>query len=55
VTLFKGTKFEDIEDASVIWMGQVNVKNGTATDEVIKEEVKAVGQQMTNWLYKHWY
>jgi hypothetical protein len=36
----KGAKFEDNEDVFVIWMGQVNVKNGSATDTVIKEQAE---------------
>lgn len=54
--LLEVTKFEDLEDALVIWLGQVNVKNETSTDEVIKEEVKAAGQQMSlaNCSYRHW-
>jgi hypothetical protein len=35
----------------------VNVKNGTATDEVIKEQMKVFGQQMrvTNFVNKNWF
>jgi hypothetical protein len=33
-----GTKLEDLEDVLVIWLGQV--KNGTATDKVIKEQAR---------------
>jgi hypothetical protein len=52
-----GAKLEDIVDALVIWIGQVNVKNVTATDEVIKEEAKVIGQQMcvTQFVHKNWY
>jgi hypothetical protein len=32
----KGCKL-DLEDVIVVWIGQVNAKNETATDEVIKE------------------
>jgi hypothetical protein len=39
----KGEALEVFEYALVIWIGQVNVKNGT-TDGVIKEEVKVLGQ-----------
>jgi hypothetical protein len=46
VTRLKGTKFKDHEDALVIRIGQVNVKNGTASHEVVKEKVKVIGQQM---------
>jgi hypothetical protein len=35
----KGVKLEDLEGALVIWVGQMNVKNGTAADEVTKEQV----------------
>jgi hypothetical protein len=33
----------------------VNAKNGTAADEVIKEQVKVIGQQMsvTNFVHKN--
>jgi hypothetical protein len=27
---------------SIIWIEQVNAKNGTATEEVVKEQVKAL-------------
>jgi hypothetical protein len=33
----KGAKLEDLEDAIVTLTGQVNAKNGTATDGVIKD------------------
>jgi hypothetical protein len=35
----------------------MNVKNGTATDGVIKEQAKIIGQQMsvTNFVQKIWY
>jgi hypothetical protein len=35
----------------------VNVKNGTAIDEVTNEQVKVTGQQMsgTNFVPKNWY
>jgi hypothetical protein len=32
VKWLKGAKLEDLADALVIWIWQVNVKNGTATD-----------------------
>jgi hypothetical protein len=35
VKWLKGVKSEDLEEASVTWIRQVNVKTG-ATDEVIK-------------------
>lgn len=35
---------EDPVDVVVIWTGLVNVKNGTASDEIIKEEMKLIGQ-----------
>jgi hypothetical protein len=37
VKWLKGEKLEDLEDVLVIWIEHVNVKNGTATDKVIKE------------------
>jgi hypothetical protein len=38
-------------------MGQVNTKNGTATEEVVKEQAKVIGQQMgvAYFVYKTWY
>jgi hypothetical protein len=41
VKWLKGTKLE-LEDALVVWIGQVNAKNGTAADEVIKEQAKVI-------------
>jgi hypothetical protein len=50
----KGEKLEDPEDALVIWVGQMNVKNKTATVEVINEQAKVSDQQMsvTNFAQK---
>jgi hypothetical protein len=42
----KGATIENLEDASVIWIGQVNARNGTATDKVIKQRAKALGEQI---------
>jgi hypothetical protein len=42
----KTAKHQDIEDTLIIWIGQVNVKNGTAADEVTKKQVKVNAQQM---------
>lgn len=36
----KGTKHEELEEALTIWVEQLHVKNGTATDEIIKERGK---------------
>jgi hypothetical protein len=36
----KSLKVAKLEDASVIWIGEVNAKNEAATDEVIKEQAK---------------
>jgi hypothetical protein len=38
----------------VIWIGQLHTNNDKATDEVIKEQVKIFGQQMsvTNSVHK---
>jgi hypothetical protein len=47
VLWLKGGKLQDLDDTLVTWIGQVNVKNGTAIDEVIKEQEKILGQQMT--------
>jgi hypothetical protein len=54
VKWLKCAKLEDLEDALVIWNGGV-VKNGTATDEFIKEQAKILGQQMsvTNVIHKN--
>jgi hypothetical protein len=41
-----GAKLEDFEDVLDIWIGQLNVRNGTAADEVIKEQMTVLGQQM---------
>jgi hypothetical protein len=35
----EGVKINDLEDALVIWMGQVNAENVKSTREVIKEHV----------------
>jgi hypothetical protein len=45
----KGIKLKNI-----IWMGQMNVRNGTETDEFVKEHAKVIGQQMgvTNSVYR---
>jgi hypothetical protein len=53
----EGRKIEDLEDASVIWTGQVNAKNRTATDEVVEEQVKVPGQQMsgTSFVNKNYF
>jgi hypothetical protein len=45
VKWLKSAKVENLEDALVIWIWQENAKNGTVTDEVSKEEVKALCQQ----------
>jgi hypothetical protein len=31
----------------VVWIGKVNVNDGVAASEVVKEEVKAIGQQFS--------
>jgi hypothetical protein len=38
-------------------MGQMNVKNRTATEHVVKEQAKVIGQQIsvTNFVYRNWY
>jgi hypothetical protein len=41
-----GFFLEDLEDALVIWIGQINTKNGTAANEVIMKQAKVLGQQM---------
>jgi hypothetical protein len=54
VKWLKATKLEDLEDMLGIWIGQVNMKNGAATDEVIKEQVEVPEQQIsvTHFVYK---
>jgi hypothetical protein len=53
VKRLKGAKHEDLEDALIIWIGQVNARNGTATDGVIKQQAKVIGQRMgvKNFVY----
>jgi hypothetical protein len=48
----KNPKPEDL-----FWMGQVNTKNGTASDEIVKEHAKVIKQQngVSNFVYKSWY
>jgi hypothetical protein len=41
VRRLKGTEVEDL-----MWTEQTRVKNGKATDEVVKEKVKVTGWQM---------
>jgi hypothetical protein len=52
VKWLKRAKHQDAEDALIIWIGQVNAKNGTATDDIIKEQAKIIGQQtgVTNYV-----
>jgi hypothetical protein len=38
----KGIKHKILEEALTIWIGQLNVKNGTATDDIIKERAKMI-------------
>jgi hypothetical protein len=40
----KGEKFQ--EDAVVIWIGVMNERNRTTTDEYIKKHAKIIGQQI---------
>jgi hypothetical protein len=39
-------ELEDLEAVKVTWTGQVKVKNETATDEVIKEQMNVIGEQV---------
>jgi urease gamma subunit len=57
VKWLNGAKLEDLEDVLIISIRQVNAKNGTETDEVMKEQAKVLGQQMnvTNFVHKKWY
>jgi hypothetical protein len=36
----KSAKYSTLQEALAIWIGQINLKNGTATGEVMKERVK---------------
>jgi hypothetical protein len=42
----KGAKFKNLEDVLVICIEQGNVKIGAASEEVGKEQVKVLGQQI---------
>jgi hypothetical protein len=42
VKWLKGEKLKDLKDALIIWMRQMNAKNRTATDKVIKEQVEVL-------------
>jgi hypothetical protein len=44
VRRFEGLK--GIKLKNIIWMGQMNVKNGSETDEFVKEHAKVIGQKM---------
>jgi hypothetical protein len=50
-------KLEYLEDTLVIWVGQLNGKNGAATGRLVKEQMKVLGQQMsvTNSVHKNYY
>jgi hypothetical protein len=52
-----GAELEDLEDVLVIWIGQMHTNSETATDEVIKEHGKGLGEQMsvTNFVQKNLY
>jgi hypothetical protein len=53
--MVKGAKLEVLEDVLVTAIGQVNVKIGTATSEVVKEQVKVIVQQVniTDFVHKN--
>jgi hypothetical protein len=55
VKWLKVAKLEDLEDELIIWTGQVNEKNGTATNEVVEEQAKVLEQQtnLTNFVHKN--
>jgi hypothetical protein len=55
--MFKGAKLEDLEDALVIFIEQVNVLSGAVTNDLIKEHVEILVQQMsvTNFVHRNWY
>jgi hypothetical protein len=44
-------KIAKLEEALAIWIGQLNAKNGTAIDEVIKERMKMICKYYTLLLY----
>ena len=35
----KSAKYSTLQEALAIWIGQINFKNGAATDEVVEERV----------------
>lgn len=42
-----------LEDVLVIWIGEVNVKNGAATDKIINEKADVIAQMnFTNFCNK---
>lgn len=40
-------KVEDLEDALVIWIGQMNTKKRTVATKVIKKQAKVLGEQIS--------
>jgi hypothetical protein len=46
VKWLKDAKPEGLKDVLVMCIGQMNAKNGTATDEIIEKRAKVHGQQM---------
>jgi hypothetical protein len=53
----KSAEIEDLEDVLVIWLGQMNAKNGVAISKVTKEHVKVIELQISviNFVHKNWY
>jgi hypothetical protein len=51
--MIEGCKLEDLDDALVISIGQGNVKNGSKSHHVFKEQVKVTGLQMTVTNFAH--
>jgi hypothetical protein len=49
VKWLKGAKLVDIQDALIIWIGQVNTKNGTASDEVL-----GTWMSVTNFVHRNY-
>jgi hypothetical protein len=48
----KGITHEKLHEALATWIGQLNVKNCTATDEVIREWAKIICKYCTLLVYQ---
>jgi hypothetical protein len=49
----EGCKKKDLEDMLIIWIRQVQTNNVTGTDEVIKDQVKILEEQMYATNFEH--